>query len=108
MSRYVRKRNSPCWAPNTHELHQRPLHSAKLTVWCAISSHGITGLCLFDNAEGRTVTVNAQRYKFTLETFLRNSYALVSAICCGSHKTKQLLTQRRFPYKSLRQCFRAD
>jgi hypothetical protein len=26
--------------------HHRPLHSAEVTVWCAVSSHGIIGLFL--------------------------------------------------------------
>jgi hypothetical protein len=42
LSGYVNKHNCRYWPPNhTHELHQRFLHGAKVTVWCAISSHGI-------------------------------------------------------------------
>ena len=73
MSGYVNKQNCRYWAPNNpHELHQRPLHSAKVTVWCAISSHGVIGPYFFENSDGSTVTVNAERYKIMLETFLQN------------------------------------
>jgi hypothetical protein len=41
-------------------------HSAKVTVWYEIYSHTI-----IENEEGRTVTINAERYKLMLETFLR-------------------------------------
>ena len=42
VSSYVNTQNCRYWTPNNpHELHQRLLHSAKVTVWCAVSSHGI-------------------------------------------------------------------
>ena len=67
------KQNCRYWAPNNpHGLHQSPLHSAKVTVGCTVSSYGIIGPYFFDNAEGRTVTVNTDRHKVVPETFLRN------------------------------------
>ena len=37
LSGYVNKQNYHYWAPeNPQELHQRPLHSERLTVWCGI------------------------------------------------------------------------
>jgi hypothetical protein len=56
--------------PIPHELHQHPVHRAKVTVWCAVSSHGIIGPYCFENAKGLTVTVNAEWYKVMLGTFL--------------------------------------
>lgn len=47
------------------------MHCAEATLSCATSSR-IIGSRLFENAEGPTVTVNAKRYKITLESFLRN------------------------------------
>ena len=42
VSDYVNKQNCHCWAPNNpNELHWHPLHSAKVIVCCAVSSHGI-------------------------------------------------------------------
>ena len=38
---------------------------------CAVYSHGIVGPCFFENEEGRTVNMNAERYKVRLETLLR-------------------------------------
>jgi hypothetical protein len=39
---YVNKQNYHYWAPeNPQELHQRPLHSERLTVWCGIASFGV-------------------------------------------------------------------
>ena len=68
----VNKKNCHCWAPNNpHELHQHPLHSAKVTVWCEVYSHVIIGPYFFENTKGRTVTVNAEWYIFMLEIFLR-------------------------------------
>ena len=73
VSGYVNKYNCRYWAHNNpHELHQRPLHNEKVTVWCPVYSHGIIGPYLFDNEEGRTVSVHAERHKVLLETFLRS------------------------------------
>ena len=73
VSGYVNKQNCHYCAPNNpHELHHHPLHSAKLTVWCEVSSHGIIGPYFFENEEGRTVTVKGEQYKVMLETLLCN------------------------------------
>ena len=65
----VNKQNMRYWADtNPHELHERPLHSPKVTVWCAISSTGIVGPWFFEENEV-TVTVNSDRYVNMLEEF---------------------------------------
>ena len=57
------------WADtNPRELHQRPLLSPKVTVWCAISSTGIVGPWFFEENEV-TVKVNSDRYVNMLEEF---------------------------------------
>lgn len=67
----VNKQNFRYWATeNPRELHQRPLHSPKVTVWCAMSSIGIIGPHFFEE-DGSTVTVNSVRYCDMLENFLR-------------------------------------
>ena len=43
-----------------------------MTVWSAVSSHGIIGPYFFEHAEGHTVTVNAEHYTVMLDTFLHN------------------------------------
>ncbi|XP_011049237.1 PREDICTED: uncharacterized protein LOC105142985 [Acromyrmex echinatior] len=48
----VNKHNMRYWADtNPRELHQRPLHSLKVTVWCAISSARIIGPWFFEENE---------------------------------------------------------
>jgi hypothetical protein len=70
---YVNKQNCHCWTPNNpYELQQHPLRTAKVTVWCTVSSHCIIGPYCFENALGRTVNVNAQRYKVVPVTCLRS------------------------------------
>ena len=71
MSGYVNKQNYRYWAEaNPHQLHERPLHSAKVTVWCAISSKGIIGPYFFEDDNEKPVTVTSERYAHMLETFL--------------------------------------
>lgn len=65
----VNKQNMRYWADtNPRELHQRPLHSPKVTVWCAISSAGIIGPWFFEENEV-AVTVNSDRYVNMLQEF---------------------------------------
>lgn len=63
LSGYVNKQNFRYWAAaNPQELHEKPLHSPKVTVWCAISANGIIGPYFFEDDNGRAVTVTATRY----------------------------------------------
>jgi hypothetical protein len=67
----VNKQNFRYWAAeNPRELHARPLYSAKVTVWCTLSSIGVIEPYCFEEG-GVTVTVNANRYCDMLENFLR-------------------------------------
>ena len=55
----VNKQNMRYWADtNPRQLPERPLHSPKVAVWCAISSGGIIGLWFFGESEV-TVTENS-------------------------------------------------
>ena len=50
------------WSPtNPRELHEQPLHTKRVTVWCAISRIGIIGLWFFEENE-KAVAVNSERY----------------------------------------------
>lgn len=67
---FVNKQNYRYWAPtNPRQLHQRPLHSLKVTVWSGVFSEGIIGPYFFEDA-GSTVTVTSARYVEMLNTFL--------------------------------------
>ena len=67
---FVNKQNCRYWAPkNPRQLHEQPVHSPQLVVWCAISEQGIIGPYFFECDDSVSVTVNAERYNHMLETF---------------------------------------
>jgi hypothetical protein len=67
---YVNKQNYRYWAAeNPQQLHQRPLHSDKLTVRCGIISFGVLGPYFFEDNEGAAVTVTSERYVEMLRSF---------------------------------------
>ncbi|PSN42498.1 hypothetical protein C0J52_09799 [Blattella germanica] len=71
LSGYVNKQNFRYWSQtNPYEMHEVPLHSVKVTVWCAIASFGIIGPYFFEDDNGRSVTVTSQRYVRMIEEFL--------------------------------------
>ena len=71
LSGTVNKQNFRYWsAENPQELHQRPLHSPRVTVWCAVAEFGVWGPYFFEE-NGLTVTVTSNRYCHMIETFLR-------------------------------------
>ena len=58
----VNKQNFRYWASeNPRELHQRPLYSPKVTVWCGLGKCGIFGPFFFEEGE-ETATVTSDRY----------------------------------------------
>ena len=67
----VNKQNFRYWAEsNPHELQERPLHSPRVTVWCAVADFGVIGTYFFEEG-GATVIVTADWYVEILGTFLR-------------------------------------
>jgi len=70
ISGFVNKQHFRYWSQaNPRALHEKPLHSQNLTVWCAISASGIIGPYFFENEAGNAVTVNADRYLEILKNF---------------------------------------
>lgn len=66
---FVNKQNCRYWAErNPHQLHERPLHSPKVTVWCAVGKVGVIGPYFFEENDA-AVTVTADRYIAMLNTF---------------------------------------
>lgn len=71
LSGFVNKQNCRIWGDeNPRDIHQVPLHSERVTVWCGLWSGGIIGPYFFENEEGVAVTVNGDRYRAMLRTFL--------------------------------------
>ncbi|XP_039294955.1 uncharacterized protein LOC120353834 [Nilaparvata lugens] len=67
----VNKQNFRYWAANNpRQLHERPLNSPKVTVWCAVSQFGVIGPYFFED-DNITVTVTSERYVTMLQTFLQ-------------------------------------
>ena len=73
----VNKQNMRYWSSaNPREIHQRLLHSDRVTVWCAISRIGIIAPYFFDG-DDCTVTVNSERYVTMIQEFLELNAELV-------------------------------
>lgn len=71
LSGTVNSQNCRYWCErNPQELHQRPLHSPKVTVWCAVYNSGVIGPYFFEDND-RNLTVNSERYCAMLRDFLQ-------------------------------------
>ncbi|KAF2890437.1 hypothetical protein ILUMI_15736 [Ignelater luminosus] len=92
---------------NPQVLHEQPLHSPKVTVWCAMSSMGIIGSLVFEDENENAVTVNSVLYtdminQFLnqhLNTFPQNNRTWLQQHDATSHTTRASLDslQRLFP-----------
>ena len=70
LSGHVNRKNNVFWGSKVpDEVLQRPLHSVKCTAWVAISKHGIIGPFWFEDDEGRSQTVNKERYMAVLNKY---------------------------------------
>jgi hypothetical protein len=59
------------WAEeNPQQLHQLPLHGARVIVWCVVANFGITCPYFFENKDGRAVTATSARYVEMLWNYL--------------------------------------
>lgn len=66
----VNQQNCRYWAlENLRELHERPLHSPKVTVWCAVGKAAVIGPYFFEDNNGNAVTVNSERYTEMINKF---------------------------------------
>ncbi|XP_069594588.1 bromodomain-containing protein 7 isoform X2 [Ranitomeya imitator] len=71
LSGCVNKQNMRYWSEaNPREVHERPLHSDRVTVWCAISRVGIIGPYFFQD-NGRAITVNSERYLSMIQDYFQ-------------------------------------
>jgi hypothetical protein len=71
LSGNVNSQNCHCQATeNPRNIHQKPLHSENVIIWCGVASFGVIGPYFFEDEAGRAVTVNSDRYTEMLSTFL--------------------------------------
>ncbi|KAL1497172.1 hypothetical protein ABEB36_008172 [Hypothenemus hampei] len=69
LSGCVNRQNMRYWSDaNPRELHERPLHCERVTVWCALSRVGIIGPYFFEENEV-AVTVTSARYLNMIQNF---------------------------------------
>ena len=66
----VNQQNCRFWAlEQPRELHQKPLHSKKVTVWCAIGKTAVIGPHFFEDHDGNAVSVTSERYIGMINNF---------------------------------------
>ena len=71
LSGAINKQNYRHWsADNPKLIHQKPLHSQKVTVWCAVSKFGVWGPYFFEDSL-KVVTVTSERYVKMLLEFVK-------------------------------------
>ncbi|PNF24557.1 hypothetical protein B7P43_G05389 [Cryptotermes secundus] len=71
LSGYVNNQNMRYLSSNNpRELHERPLHSDKVTVWCALSRVGVIGPYFFEE-DNHAVTDYSQRYVDMIKNFFQ-------------------------------------
>lgn len=76
LSGFVNKQNFRYWSDsNPKTLHEKPLHSAKVTVWCVISSFGVIGPYFCEDYNGNAVKVTSQHYVNMWENFFISELA---------------------------------
>jgi hypothetical protein len=71
LSGCVYKQNMQYWSDNNpRQLHEKPLHSHEVTVWCGVSTFGIVGPYFFEDENGLAVAVTSQRYVQMLNEYV--------------------------------------
>lgn len=68
----VNKQTCRFWAAeNPEKYREKPLHDKRVTVWCGICSDCIIGPFFLDDDVGEAISVNGDRYRAMVNTFLR-------------------------------------
>ena len=66
----INSKNNIFWGSSKPDVVvHRPLHSKKVTVWCALSAKGIIGPFFFEENE-KAVSINTERYIQVLKKFI--------------------------------------
>lgn len=67
----VNKQNCRFYAAENPELfEEQPLYDQKVTVWCGICADKVIGPYFYENDDGATVTVNAERYRAMIRDYV--------------------------------------
>ena len=92
LSGAINKQNYRHWSSeNPNIIHQKPLHSQKVTVWCAVSK--FEDLTSFKMQRRLSVTVTSERYVKMLLEFVKPKLRELDELqISGSSKMGQLLT----------------
>jgi hypothetical protein len=70
-SGFVKKENFRCWTEkDPQQLYERPLHCARVTVWCGVANFRGIGLYFFEDEDWRAITVTSARHVEMLRNFL--------------------------------------
>lgn len=71
MNGFVNKQNCRIWgSANPRAVYQRKMHSMKCTVWCGVTYEKIIGPYFFEDVNGNAVSINAERYRHMIKTYL--------------------------------------
>jgi hypothetical protein len=102
LSGHVNKQNMRYWSEtNRQQLHEGPLHSARVTAWCGISASRIIGPYFLKENHGNTITVDLERYAKLLTNFLIPELHRFGVDLTRAHTARETLSTLRtvFPDK---------
>ena len=69
----VNKQTSRFWgAENPEKYREKPLHDKRVTFWAGICADCIIGPIFFEDRYGKAITVNDDRCRAMVDTFLRS------------------------------------
>ena len=107
LSGHVDKQNIRFGArENPQKLHEKPLHSEKVTVWCAMTPTCVIGPYFFKDGQGAPVTITAERYNNMLNDFfipelqrlqLTNMWMQQNGATSHTARISMATLQRQFP-----------
>ena len=103
----INSQNCHYWATeNPRDIHQKTLHSEKVTVWCCVASFWVIGTYFFADEAGRAVTINSAHYTELLRIFLEPKCRdlVLKPRLSGFNQMGQWLTLRGLQCESSMRC----